>query len=193
MTQELTEMNEKLDTLLGFMQEQQSRQQAMEELKDDVIPMVNQMIKLTIDELAEIGTEFRVEDLLFLIKRLLRNTNLLISLVDQLEGIMGLADEVDLLGKQVFNQVVDQLDQLEHKGYFSLANESMALADKVVAEINPEDVQGFGDTLVRALQAAKQPLPEKAPSMIALLIQMTDPQVRIGLTRMLTVVKSISA
>lgn len=105
---------------------------------------------------------------------------------------MGLSAEVDLLGKQVFNQVVEQLDQLEHKGYFNLAGEGMVLADRVVEAIDPEDVQAFGDTLINLLQAAKQPLPEKAPSMIGLLGQMNDPQVRIGLARMLTLMKAIS-
>ena len=59
MTQDLTQMNEKLDTLIVFMEEQQKRQRAMEELRDDMVPIANQLIKLTIDELAEIGTEFR--------------------------------------------------------------------------------------------------------------------------------------
>ena len=107
---------------MDYMDEQQTTQKAMDELKDDMLPIANHMIKLTIDELAEIGTEFRGEDLLFLVKRLLRNTHLLIKLVDQLEGMMGLADEVDLLGKQVFNQVVMQLDQWSRKGYFRIAN-----------------------------------------------------------------------
>ena len=193
MTEDLTVINDKLDTLMGYMEEQQTSQRAMQELRDDMIPIANHMIKLTIDELAEIGTEFKVEDLLFLVKRLLRNTNLLIKMVDQLEGLMGLTAEVDLLGKQVFNQVVEQLDELEQKGYFQLASEGMALTDRVVQEIQPEDVQAFGDTLVTALQAAKQPAPERAPSMLSLLGQMNDPQLRIGLGRMLNVVKAISA
>ena len=160
MTEDLTVINDKLDTLMGYMEEQQTSQRAMQELRDDMIPIANHMIKL---------------------------------MVDQLEGLMGLTAEVDLLGKQVFNQVVEQLDELEQKGYFQLASEGMALTDRVVQEIQPEDVQAFGDTLVTALQAAKQPAPEKAPSMLSLLGQMNDPQLRIGLGRMLNVVKAISA
>jgi uncharacterized protein YjgD (DUF1641 family) len=193
MTQDLTAINDKLDTLLIFMEDQQTNQRAMQELRDDMIPIANHMIKLTIDELAEIGTEFKVEDLLFLVKRLLRNTSLLIKMVDQLEGLMGLTAEVDLLGKQVFNQVVEQLDELERKGYFRLATKGMQLTDRVVQEIQPEDIEAFGDTLVTALQAARQPAPDKAPSMVSLLIQMNDPKLRIGLARMLNVVKAISA
>jgi uncharacterized protein YjgD (DUF1641 family) len=192
MSHELIEINEKLDVVMAYMAEQQVRQQAMNELKDDMLPIANHMIKLTIDELAEIGSEFRVEDLLFLLKRLLRNTNLLIKLVDQMEGIMGIADEVDLLGKQVFNQVVMQLDTLEQKGFFRIANEGLQVADQIVGELEPEDIQAVGRTLVDAIQAVKQPAPENAPSMLAIARQMNDPQVRSSLARMLNFVKAIS-
>jgi hypothetical protein len=192
MSEELTQLNQKIDTLIVFMEEQQSRQRAMDELRDDVIPIANHMIKLTIDELAEIGTEFRSEDLLFLFKRLLRNTHLLIKMVDQLEAIMGFTDEAQLLGKQVFNQMVEQLDELERKGYFSLANEGINVLDQVVEELNPEDVQALGTTMVASLKSLREPAPEKAPSMLALVREMNDPQVRIGLSKMVNVMKSLA-
>lgn len=192
MTQDLNHINEKLDTLIVFMEEQQTRQRAMEELRDDMIPIANQLIKLTIDELAEIGTEFKAEDLLFLLKRLLRNTRLLITLVDQLEAVMGLADEASMLGKQVFNTLVEKLDEYEHKGYFQLAGEGMQVLDRVVEEMNPEDVQALGETLLQSIKSLRQPAPEKAPSMMALVGQMNDPQVRIGLSRMLNVMKALA-
>ncbi len=192
MIQDLTQMNEKLDTLIVFMEEQQNRQRAMEELRDDMVPIANQLIKLTIDELAEIGTEFRGEDLLFLLKRLLRNTHLLIKMVDQLEAVMGFADEGRLLGKQVFNTMVEKLDELEHKGYFQLAGEGAQVLDRLVEEIEPADVQALGDTMVQSLKSLREPAPEKAPSMLGLLKEMNDPQVRMGLSRMLNVMKSLA-
>ena len=192
MTQDLTQMNDKLDTLIVFMEEQQTRQRAMEELRNDMIPIANHLIKLTIDELAEIGTEFKAEDLLFLLKRLLRNTRLLINLVDQLEAVMGFADETQLLGKQVFNTLVENLDQLEQKGYFQLAGEGMQVLDQVVEQLGPEDVQAIGDVMLQSLKSLREPAPEKAPSMVYLLKEMNDPQVRIGLSKMLNVMKSLA-
>lgn len=192
MTQDLDQMNQKLDTLLIFMEEQQIRHRAMDELRNDMIPIANQMIKLTIDELAEIGTEFKAEDLLFLLKRLLRNTRLLIKLVDQLEAVMGLADDAGTLGKQVFNTLVEKLDDLEHKGYFQLAGEGMQILDQFVEEIDPEDVQLMGNALLGSLKTLREPAPEKAPSLLALVGQMNDPEVRIGLSRMLNVMKSLA-
>jgi len=192
MTQDLDQMNQKLDTLLVYMEEQQNRHRAMDELRNDMIPIANQMIKLTIDELAEIGTEFKAEDLLFLLKRLLRNTRLLIKLVDQLEAVMGLADDAGTLGKQVFNTLVEKLDDLEHKGYFQLAGEGMQVLDRFVEQLNPEDVQVMGDALLESIKTLREPAPDKAPSLMALMGQMNDPEVRIGLSRMLNVMKSLA-
>lgn len=192
MTEDLTQINQKLDTLLVYMEEQQIRHRAMDELRDDLVPIANHMIKLTIDELAEIGSEFKSEDLFFLLKRLLRNTQLLIKLVDQLEGIMGLADEAGMLGKQVFNSIVEKLDEYEHKGYFQLADEGMQVLDRVVEELKPADVQSLGDTVVRSIQTLKEPGPEKAPSLLGLLGQINNPQVRIGMSRLLNVMKLLA-
>ena len=61
---EIALLHEKVDRLTALLEAQERRQQAFEELKQDMIPIVNNAIKLSIEELAEIGTEFKLEDLL---------------------------------------------------------------------------------------------------------------------------------
>jgi uncharacterized protein YjgD (DUF1641 family) len=200
MDKDLALLHEKVDTLMGYMEAQQRQQQAFEELKADMIPIANHMIKLTIDELAEIGTEFRSEDLFFLLKRLLRNTSLLIKMIDQLESVMGFADEASILGKQVFQQAVVQLDEMERKGYFRFGSEGLNILDKVVTEFGEEGLQELGENVVPLLQIVQNATTtltepangEKPPSALALLRQINDPQVRSGLARMLEVLKSLA-
>ena len=119
MDKELTSLHQKVDVLteqMAFLTEQaaaqERRSQEFEELKADLIPIGNQLVNLTIQELEEIGTEFELEDLLYLLKRVLRNTNLILAMMDRFESLMGIADEVDLLGKQVFSTVVEEMDRL---------------------------------------------------------------------------------
>ena len=107
MDKELALLHEKVDLLTNQMKVltdhaeiQQRRNQDFDELKGDLIPIGNQLIQITIDELAEIGTEFELEDLLYLLKRVLRNTQLILAMMDRFEALMGIADEVELLGKQ---------------------------------------------------------------------------------------------
>jgi uncharacterized protein YjgD (DUF1641 family) len=218
MNTEIAVLNEKIDhlteqvsLLTSYMAEQRKQIQAMNELKHDVIPMVNQMIKISIDELAEIGNDFQAEDLLFLVKRLLRNTNNLIQLLERMEGAMGLADETKLWGQQVFNNTVETLDMLERKGYFRFATGAGYIAERVVSEFDEEDVRALGDNIVTILQtvrnmtqpevlamvnntvnAVQAPTDEADISTWALIKELSDPKVRKGMARMLNMLKVFS-
>jgi uncharacterized protein YjgD (DUF1641 family) len=209
---ELAYLHQKIDFISQQMEIQAKRAEALNELKDDLIPMANHMIKLSIDELAEIGTEFRVEDLLFLLKRVLRDTHLLLETLDRLEAIMGLADEMQLLGRGVFNQTVETLDQMEQRGYFDFARGGMYIMERIVKEFNEEDVRALGDNIVTILTTVRNmtqpevlalannaigairevPTDTKPLSTLALLKELNDPKVRMGLTRMLGMVKALA-
>ncbi len=209
---ELAYLHQKIDFISQQMEIQAKRAEALNELKDDLIPMANHMIKLSIDELAEIGTEFRVEDLLFLLKRVLRDTHLLLETLDRLEAIMGLADEMQLLGRGVFNQTVETLDQMEQQGYFDFARGGMYIMERIVKEFNEEDVRALGDNIVTILTTVRNmtqpevlalannavgairevPTDTKPLSTFALLKELNDPKVRMGLTRMLGMVKALA-
>lgn len=200
---------EKLDYLVQQTQAQQRSREEMDELKRDLLPIGNQMIKLTIDELAEVGSEFQAEDLLYLVKRLLRDTQLLSQMLDQFEAAAGLLDETSRLGKQVFNQSVTALDQMERQGYFTFARGSWRVFERVVSSFSEEDLNALGDHIGMVLEIVKcltqpeflaladnalstlqaEPAGDGNVSMWALMRELSNPQVRKGLARMLNVVK----
>lgn len=202
----------KLDYLVAQTQIAAARQQEFDELKDDVVPIANQMIKLTIDELAEIGADFKLEDLLFLLKRLLRDTHLLVDLLDRMEGVVELADELQVMTRQVFRQSTLALDEMERKGYFSFARSSWHIIERIVEEFDEDDVNALGDNIVtilstvrnltqpeimtmtnNALQALQDtPAPQGNVSLLALLRDLSDPKVRKGLARLLNLVRVIA-
>lgn len=202
----------KLDYLVAQAQAQQRFQDEMEELKRDLIPIANHMIKLTIDELAEVGSEFQAEDLLFMLKRLLRDTRLIVDGLDRLESMAELFDETQRLSKQVFNQAVMKLDRLEREGYFTFARGGWRIAERIVSEFGEEDINALGDNIVtilrtvrnltqpeimaltnNALGALQSDLPEDGnPSLWTLLRDLSDPKVRRGLSRLLNMVKVLA-
>jgi uncharacterized protein YjgD (DUF1641 family) len=178
-----------------------------------MIPIVNHMIKLSIDELAEVGNDFQMEDLLFLFKRLLRNTPLLIELMDRLEAAHGLMEEMSLMGKPMFNQVVERMDQMEREGYFDFARGGWYIMEQLVDEFDEEDIYALGDnivTIMKTVRAMTQPeilaiannaigaieepvdIPEKV-SFFDLMRQLSDPDVRKGMMRLLGMVKAFAA
>lgn len=203
---------EKLEYMTSQLAAQQRRQEEMDELKRDMIPIANHMIKLSIDELAEIGTEFQVEDLLFLLKRLLRDTHLLVELLDRMESTMGLFNEAQVIGNQAFHQAVITLDRLEREGYFAFARGGWRIIERIVTEFSDEDVEALGDNIVTILTTVKnltqpeimaltnnaisaiqsQPIDDGNVSVWALLRDLSDPQVRRGMARLLNIVRAMA-
>ena len=209
-------LHQKIDTLtmhVAFLTKQaeiqQRRQQEFDELKQDMIPVANHMIKLTIDELAEIDPEFEVADMFYLLKRLLRNMPLILATFDRFEALMGITDEVELLGKQVFSTAVENLDQLERDGYFAFARESWGILERIVAEFSEDDVKALGDNIVtilttirnmtqpqimamanNAIGAIQEVPPEmETPSVFSLLRELSNPKTRRGMARMINLLQ----
>ena len=187
MDKDLELLHQKLDYLIEQLEAQRQQQEGMNELMHDAVPVVNHMIKLSIDELAEIGTDFQLEDLTFLLKRVLRDTRMLVGLLDQVEAVAELAEESQVMGKRIFHQVTMELDRLEREGYFGMARAGMGVADRLVHEFKAEDLEAAGNRMVDALAEG---VPEKV-SFIALLRAMGDPKVRRGLYRSMNLLKAI--
>ena len=209
-------LHQKIDTLssqVAFLTQQaeiqQRRQQEFDELKQDMIPIANHMIKLTIDELAEIDPDFEVADLIYLLKRVLRNVPLILTMFDRFEALMGITDEVELLGKQVFSTTVEQLDEMERAGYFAFAREGWGILERIVTEFSEEDVKALGDNVVTILTTVRNmtqpeimamannaigaiqeaPPTEETPSMLKLLREISNPKTRRGMARMINLLQ----
>lgn len=211
-THDLETLHQKIDLISAQLEQQQRRQMELQELQNDLIPVMNHMIKLSIDELAEIGTEFQVEDLIFVLKRVLRNTRLIGRLMDMVEGGAGLIDEVTPIANQAFNTSVETLDRLERQGYFTFAQESWNILGRIVAEFSEHDVRALGDNIVtilttvrnmtqpeilalanNAISAISPPEQVEDVSTLRLIRELGDPSVRRGLARLLNMVKALDA
>jgi uncharacterized protein YjgD (DUF1641 family) len=209
-TYDLETLHQKIDLITEQLEAQRRRQQELLDLQQDLLPIMNHMIKLSIDELAEIGSDFQLEDLFFLLKRVLRNTSLIRRLMDMVEGGAGLIDELTPIGMQAFSTAVQTLDRLEREGYFAFAQEGWRIAERVVAEFSEEDVRALGENIVTILKTVRnmtQPeilsLANNAISAInpaeqieeistlKLIRELGNPRVRRGMARLLNMVKAL--
>jgi len=190
MEKEPNTLEYKIDALaeqMAFLTEQaesqQRRAREFADLKADLIPIGNQLVNLTIQELEEISADFELEDLLYLIKRVLRNTNLILVMMDRFEALMGIADEVELLGKGVFSAIVEELDRLERNGTFTQGGELLS---------SLSDGETIGD-LNQALKAFKAESEGPPPSLFSILKEINQPDARRGLNRLLNMLKALGA
>lgn len=221
-SQELLALNEKVDALSAQLQiltdyvaDQRQRQREWDELKDDLIPIANEMFAASVEELSEIEAYVQLEDILHLLKRLARNTNNIERMLDQLESLNDLMLDLGPIVNDAFLQAVGQLDEMERKGYFAAIREGVYVLDNIVEAFGPEDVRALGDNIVTILSTVRemtQPeimhtaqnlartfnVPEVRRegldvSYLGLIKQMRDPEMRRGLALTLTLLKAIGS
>ncbi len=212
------ELNQKVDALtdqVAFLAEEarleKRRRQEWDELKNDLTPVVSEMYNLSVQQLEEVESYVQLEDMVRLIKRLMRNTRNLEQMLDQIESLTDLSREVAPLSRDVFITAMTQLDEMERKGYFAFIQGGLEIMDKVVTNFSEEDIRNLGENIVLILETVKemtQPeimqmmrttatvmrdedVPEKV-SMFALVRQLNDPGVRRGLAKTLEVLKTFS-
>jgi len=122
---------------------------SIHELREELAPRVNEAVKALIIELADIEADFQLEDLLFLIKKALRNVRNLTFGLDQLKNIIDFVLIAEPLFKSTVPQVILYLDDLERKGVFNFMASSLNVIKKISETYATEDMEKIGDGLVK--------------------------------------------
>ena len=218
MDQALVELNQKVDHLseqLSFLTEeaqlQRRNRQDWDELKNDLTPVASEVYQLSVRQLDEIESYVQLEDILRVSKRLIRNTRNIEDALDQLESFSDMMREIGPLSDEIFLTLMTKLNEMEKKGYFSFIQGGMEIMDEVVTNFSEDDVRQLGENVVLILQTVKemtQPeimtmlrssatalrdeeVPERV-SMLDIIRQLNDPEVRRGLSKTLRVLKTFS-
>ena len=129
---------------------------ALKELREDVTPRVNEAVRALIEELADIEADFQIEDLVFLIKKTMRNVRNLIFVLDRMKNLIDFATTAEPLLKSTVPQIIAKLDELEQKGVFRILNSMMVVVNKIADTYSPEDIEQIGEGVVGLLGAVKK-------------------------------------
>jgi uncharacterized protein YjgD (DUF1641 family) len=213
MDKELELLHQKIDFLTEQVLETQRRQREWHELRQDLTPVMTDLFNTAVDELDEISPYFTYEDLLFLGKKMLRNIRNLTMLFERLEGTVDLVHDITPLSKDIFDELLNRLNTLERKGYFTFMRAAGTIVDNIVTHYSEEDVRRLGENIVLILDTVKeatQPeviksvqnalaiyrdidvtIPDKV-STFALVKQLFDPNVRRSLATGLSILVKVS-
>jgi uncharacterized protein YjgD (DUF1641 family) len=159
----LQALNEKIDALsvqvqalIDKAQQDEGRRREWEELRGDLAPIANDLYLAAVEQLSEVEPYVRLGDILFLLKRLARNTQHIEQALEQLESLSDLADDATPLGKDALVALVELLDRMERRGYMALARQAPYLLDRIAASFGPEDVRLLGDNVVTILTTVRE-------------------------------------
>ena len=153
---------------------------SLRELRDDLSPRVNETVKVLIEELAEIEADVQFEDLVSLLKNLMRNVRNLTWSVEQLKNLIDFIRTVEPLLKSVVPQVIIYLDKLEQQGVFLVFASMMRVLEKIAETYTPEDIEQIGNGLVPLVGVAKK---LTTPEALNLLDKAADVPARVDLSQ----------
>jgi uncharacterized protein YjgD (DUF1641 family) len=153
---------------------------ALRELRDDLSPRVNETVKVLIEQLAEIEADVQFEDLVALLKNLMRNVRNLGWSVDQLKNLIDFLRTVEPLLKSAVPQVIIYLDKLEQQGVFRVVASMMKVLEKIAETYTPEDIEQIENGLVPLVGVAKK---LTTPEALNLLDKAADVPARVDLSQ----------
>ncbi len=153
---------------------------SLRELRDDLSPRVNETVKVLIEELAEIEADVQFEDLVSLLKNLMRNVRNLTWSVDQLKNLIDFIRTVEPLLKSVVPQAIIYLDRLEQQGVFQVLTNMMGVLEKIADTYTPEDIEQIGNGLVPLVGVVKK---LTAPEALTLLDKAAEVPARVDLSQ----------
>jgi uncharacterized protein YjgD (DUF1641 family) len=156
----------------------------------------------------------QLEDLLAFLNRLAAKLHNFETMLDQLESVNDLVQDMTPVANDAFLVAMDQMQEMEQRGYFAVLPELKYMADNVMDAFGPEDVRALGDNVVTILttvrsmtqpeimtlvqkltdstqEAVRTPDDELDLSYLGLMKQMRDPQVRLGLARTMTLLRAM--
>jgi uncharacterized protein YjgD (DUF1641 family) len=213
----LDSMSEQLDLIAGELREQRLRRRQWDELRTDLAPIAAEAMELASNELEAIQDFVQPEDVLRLLRRILRNTRNIEDGMARYESLMDFLDDAGTLTNEAFVKMLNALESYEQRGYFEFAGATLGLVDRVVTAYSKDDVDALGDTIVQMLdivknltqpemlvvaqrmldaaqrqQAAADLEPIEPPGLFALAGRFRDPEIRRGLARALNTFKAVS-
>ncbi len=194
---------------------QRRRRESMEELVGDVTPLLASGMESVGAELEQ--ADIDLGDLKRLALRMAASADRLDAMLMQLDSLSELAADVAPFAGTAMASATTKLAELDDKGYFAFAVQAGGILDEIVTNYTEEDVANLGENVVLILDTVKQMTqpevmgllsqtagaihdeaeaalmaPEDPPSLFALMGQMRDPEVRMGLQRALSMLRSIS-
>lgn len=122
-----------------------------QELKDDLTPLMNQGIGMAINEMLDVGSSFDLNDMLELVKQVMRSTSNLHYCLRQLDNIIEFITDIEPLLRSAVPQLISYLDDLEKRGVLRIIKSTLDIRAKVAKAYSPEDIDVIGDGFVSLL------------------------------------------
>ena len=126
------------------------------ELRDELAPRVNEAVQALIVQLADVESDFQLEDLIFLMKKVMRNINNFSFALDQLKNLIDFAMTAEPLLKSTVPEMIFFLDEMEKKRVFKMMGMAVETLKKVGETYTEKDLEQISEGAVKLIGIAKK-------------------------------------
>lgn len=155
LSERLDALDRKLDLVLVEIEAIRRVRREIDELRDDLTRVGRNLLPTVAGELEDVAPHVRPDDIAALLKQVLRNVDNLNAVLTQLQGARELVHDATPVARQLMNDAIAKLDDMDRKGYFAMGRELGHAVDNVVANFTVEDVRLLSDNLVAILSTVK--------------------------------------
>jgi len=154
-TQQIAELNQKVDMILEYVNQQRLKSQALDDLIADASIIGKDAYDSTVKALDAHEVVLDPDQLTELGIRLAQNIGNFNSILDTMGSVMDLAKDVGPIANEVIIDTTKKLHEFEQKGYFEFLKEFGAVIDNIVTHYGVDDVRLLADNVVAILDSLK--------------------------------------
>jgi len=153
--QRIEALDQKMDLLLEYVNDQRLRNQATQDLINDLSIVGKDIYDTAIFELDKQAVELDPAQLSILTTKLLKNLPNFSMVLDTFESIIDLSKDAGPILNEVLIDLTQKLHELEQKGYMSFFKETLGILDNIISHYTPEDVRALSENVVTILETVR--------------------------------------
>ncbi len=153
--QKIEALDQKIDLLLNYINEQRLRTQALEDLVADVSIVGKDMYDSAVSALDQQSVEIDPATVSLLFSKLLKNIPNFSIMLETFESGVDLLKDTGPIVNEVIIDFTKKLHEFEQKGYLDFIKEAGSIMDNVVSHFTTEDVRLLADNAVTILETVK--------------------------------------
>ncbi len=153
--QQVSELNQKVDLLLEYVNEQRLKTNQLEDLISDLSIVGKDIYDTAVDELDKRQVELDPEQLKGAGLRLLRNVENINKALEAFESMADFMKDASPIANELILEFTHKMHKLDQKGYFEFFRETGRIFDNVISHYSPEDVKHLADNVIPIMDAVK--------------------------------------
>ena len=152
---QIDEINQKLDLVLHYVNQQRLKSEAIENLVTDVSIIGRDIFHGAVNELDNQNIELDIDEIKMLIFKLIKNVGNFVTVLSAFESLNDFLKDAGPVANEIMIDVIKKMYEFEKKGYFEFIKELMHVFDNIITNYSGEDVRLLSDNIVTIMDTIK--------------------------------------